>query len=172
MTDNITETPDVPVEATPVPALPIPAVPKKRNYINNKDLLEQIKISKKNGKMSNELAKMLQLLCYRYANKGNYVNYTYNDDMQSYAMMMLCKTWGAFNVEKGSNPFAFYTQCIKHSFSQYLNAEKRQRDIRDAVLVDNGLNPSFTFQMEHSANSGEGGDSCVDTAYNGWGSDE
>lgn len=148
----------------------LPTVPKKKNYLNNKDLLEQIKLSKAQGKMTNELAKMLQLLCYRYANKGNYINYTYNEDMQAYAMMMLCKTWNAFDPAKSDNPFAFYTQCIKHSFSQYLNAEKKQRDVRDAILVDNGMNPSFTYQMEHS--SGSDGSSCVDTEYNGWGSNE
>jgi DNA-directed RNA polymerase specialized sigma subunit len=120
--------------------------------------------------MTRELAKMLQLLCYRYANKGNYINYTYNDDMQAYAMMMLCKTWNAFDPEKSSNPFAFYTQCIKHSFSQFLNSEKRQRDIRDAILVDNGLNPSFTYQMEHTG-TGEGG-TCVESDYHGWGADD
>ena len=44
-----------------------------------------------------------------------------------------------------NNPFAFFTQCIKHSFIQYLNQEKRQRNIRDLILVDQGLNPSFSF---------------------------
>lgn len=160
-TDTVAETVTTPI---------IPAVPKKRtNYLNNKDLLEQIRQSKAKGQMTGELAKMLQLLCYRYANKGNYINYTYNNDMQAYAMMMLCKTWNAFNPEKSSNPFAFYTQCIKHSFSQFLNSEKRQRDIRDAILVDNGLNPSFTYQMD---NSGSGDGTCVDSDYQGWGSDD
>ena len=81
--------------------------------------------------MSNDLAKMLQLLTSRYAKKGNFANYTYNDDMQSYAMLMLVKTWNSFDPAKSSNPFAFFTQCIKNSFIQYLNYEKRQRDIRD-----------------------------------------
>lgn len=140
---------------------------KKRNYLNNKDLLEQVKLSKAQGKMTNTLAKMLQMLCFRYAQKGNYVNYTYNEDMQAYAMMMLCRTWNAFDPAKSDNPFAFYTQCIKHSFSQYLNAEKRQRDIRDAVLVENGLNPSFNYQIEHSGDGSR--TDCVDTDYHGWG---
>lgn len=70
---------------------------------------------------------------------------SYNEDMQAYAMMMLVRTWNAFNPEKSNNPFAFFTQCIKHSFIQYLNQEKRQRNIRDLLLVDQGMSPSFGF---------------------------
>lgn len=119
-------------------------------YLNNKDLLAEVIKSKKQAKMTNELAKMLQLLTLRYGKKGNFANYTYNDDMQSYAMLMICKTWQGFDPAKSSNPFAWFTQCIKNSFIQYLNYEKRQRDIRDEVLVDNGLSPSYNYQYEYS----------------------
>lgn len=70
---------------------------------------------------------------------------TYNDDMQGYAMLMLVRTWKSFDAEKGSNPFAFFTQCIKHSFIQYLNQEKRHRNIRDTLMVQQGLSASFGF---------------------------
>lgn len=101
--------------------------------------------------MTDKLAHMLQTLAARYGRKGNFANYTYNEDMQAYAMLMLVKTWNSFNPEKSKNPFAFFTQCIKNSFIQFLNQEKRQRDIRDAQLVDKGLTPSYTYQMEHEA---------------------
>lgn len=127
-------------------------IPSKRpvKYLNNKDLLAQVILSKKNGKMTNELAKMLQLLTMRYGKKGNFANYTYNDDMQSYAMLMIVKTWQGFDPAKSSNPFAWFTQCIKNSFIQYLNYEKRQRDIRDEVLVDSGMLPSYNYQHEYA----------------------
>lgn len=121
---------------------------KPRNYINNRDLLKQVALSKEAGQLNDTLAHMLTMLCKRYATRGQYVNYTYNEDMQAYAMMMICKTWHKFDAAKSDNPFAFYTQCIKHSFIQFLNQEKRQRDIRDELLVDNGLNPSFSYQIE------------------------
>jgi len=123
--------------------------PKKKNYLNNKDLLAEVVLSKANGKMSDKLAHMLTVLCARYGRKGNFSGYTYNDDMQAYAMMMLVRTWNSFKPEKSNNPFAFFTQCIKNSFIQFLNQERRQRDIRDVMLVDKGLTPSYTFQMEH-----------------------
>lgn len=122
---------------------------KPRNYINNKDLLIEVGLSKEQGHLTDKLAHMLTMLCKRYATRGNYVGYTYNDDMQAYAMLMICKTWHKFNPEKSNNPFAFYTQCLKNSFIQYLNQERRQRDIRDELLVNSGMNPSLTFQMEN-----------------------
>lgn len=117
----------------------------KTVYLNNKELLAAVKESKQMGQMSNTLAMMLQLLCSKYAKKGNFINYSYNEDMQGYAMMMLVRTWNSFDPEKSNNPFAFFTQCIKNSFIQYLNQEKRQRDVRDVMLIDQGMNPSFGF---------------------------
>jgi DNA-directed RNA polymerase specialized sigma subunit len=122
----------------------------KKNYLNNKDLLAAVLESKGQGQMSNRLATMLQLLCNKYAKKGNFANYSYNTDMQAYAMLMLVKTWNSFDPSKSSNPFAFFTQCIKNSFIQYLNQEKRQRDIRDETLLIHGLSPSHSFMYDES----------------------
>jgi hypothetical protein len=128
---------------------PAPKKPKKRNYLNNKDLLAEVAASKARGEMTPKFAHMLQTLCARYGSKGNYSGYSYNEDMQAYAMMSLCNSWKNFNEEKSQNPFAYYTQCIKSSFAQFLNSEKKQRITRDTLLVDAGLNPSYTFQMEY-----------------------
>lgn len=119
--------------------------PKKAVYLTNKELLAEIVNAKSKGFMTDKLARMLMMLTRKYARKGNYVNYSYNEDMVSYALMMLVRTWNSFNPEKSSNPFAFYTQCIKNSFSQYLNQEKRQRNIRDQLLIDQGMDPSYGF---------------------------
>lgn len=120
--------------------------PKKpKNYINNADLMVEVSISRERDQMTNNLVKMLTMLCDRYATRPQFSGYSYVDDMKAYAMYMIVRTWRAFNPEKGSNPFAFYTQCIKNSFIQYLNKESNERDIRDQLLVDAGLNPSFAF---------------------------
>lgn len=117
-------------------------------YLSNKELLAEVKTSKELGRMTDMLAKMLQLLCSKYAKKGSFINYSYNEDMQAYAMMMLVRTWNSFDPDKSNNPFAFFTQCIKNSFIQYLNHEKRQRDVRDALLIDQGLNPSYGYESD------------------------
>lgn len=130
---------------------------KPKNYINNADLMIQVSISREQDQMTNELVKMLTMLCDRYATRGQFSGYSYVDDMKAYAMYMIVRTWRAFNPEKGSNPFAFYTQCIKNSFIQYLNKESNERDIRDQLLVEAGLNPSFGY--------GDGDDSDTSSDY-------
>jgi hypothetical protein len=75
---------------------------------------------------------------------------TYNSDMQGYAMLMLVRTWKSFDEAKSSNPFAFFTQCIHHSFVQYLNQEKRHRDIRDMLITQQGLAASFSFMDDNT----------------------
>ena len=132
-----------------VPLVIEPEKKKKKNYLNNKDLLAEVLESKKNGQMTNNLAVMLQTLCKRYAKKGQFASYSYNDDMQSYAMLMLVKTWHAFNVERGKNPFAFFTTCVTNSFKQYLNTEKKQANIKNETLISMGLSPSFNYLTEY-----------------------
>lgn len=121
-----------------------------RNYLSNYNLLEQIAISKSKNKMSNELVNMLTLLCDRYATRGNFASYTYLEDMKMNALVNLCKTWSTFDADRSSNPFAYYTQTIKNSFIQYLKIEKKQRTIRDKLLVDYGASPSHTYVIESS----------------------
>lgn len=127
---------------------------KPKNYINNADLMYQVSISREQDQMTNELVKMLTMLCARYATRGQFSGYSYVDDMKAYAMYMIVRTWRAFNPEKGSNPFAFYTQCIKNSFIQYLKKESNERDIRDQLLVEAGLNPSFGYGDSDDGDSG------------------
>jgi len=131
------------------------AKPTVRNYLSKKELLGAVMESKQLGRMSDDLAFKLQLLASKYARSAQFARYTYNEDMQAYAMMMLVRTWNSFNPEKSDNPFAFFTQCIKNSFRQYLNLEKRQRNIRDELLVDQGLTPSYNYQMEYDGTSGD-----------------
>lgn len=123
--------------------------PKKKNYLNNKDMLAEVIASKQAGEMSKELGKMLMMLCFRYSQKGCYVNYSFNQDMQAYAMMMLVRTWKRFDPTKSSNPFAFFTECIKNSFILFLRKEKRYRTLKDEMLVDMGFTPSHTYTTEY-----------------------
>lgn len=138
------------------PAAPVVvAVPKKKNYINNADLMKELAKSKERGMMTDELAKMLTMLCSRYAKHPDYMSiYSYDEDMKAFAMLTLVKVWKGFNPERTNNPFAYFTQIIRHAFYQYLNHERKQRDIKDNILVDMGEQPSFTY-MENFRDKGE-----------------
>jgi len=126
-----------------------PRKKRKKKYLNNADLLIQLELSNEKGRMTELLAHMLLTLTTRYASQGNFAGYSYVDDMKAYAMYMICRTWHRFDKNKSNNPFAFFTQCIKHSFYQFLNKEKRQRVIRDELLVYSGMNPSNTYISDY-----------------------
>lgn len=115
---------------------------KPKNYLNNRDLCEQIRISKAQGKMSDELAKMCMALADRYSKHPNFANiYSYKEDMVASAYMALFRNYHHFNEEKYSNAFAYLTQICKHQFYHYLNSEKKQRETKNAYAIDLGVSP-------------------------------
>lgn len=126
-----------------------------KNYLNNADLMKELKKSRELNKMTDELAKMFMVLAERYASKGRFINYTYNDDLRGFALLTGVKVWKSFNPEKGSNPFAYFTQVFKAAFLQYDNSERRQRDIRDARLVSLGANPSYSYSDRYGSDDFE-----------------
>jgi len=125
-------------------------LPAPKKYINNSDLFPAVVNAKKEGVMTDELARMLQLITLRYSRSGKFIGYTFNEDMQAFAMMTLVKTWDRFDPDKYSNAFAYYTTCIHNSFLQFLNKEKTQREVRDELLLKQGLTPSFTYTIQHA----------------------
>ena len=117
------------------------------HYVTNAQLLEAIAEDKANGqKLSSKLAKYLYMIAERYSFSSSFAGYSFREDMVSFAVVNLCANWYKFDPAKSDNPFAFYTTAAYRSFLQYLADEKKQRDIRDQMLVDAGANPSFSYQ--------------------------
>ena len=106
------------------------------------------KFSVDHGKMTNTLAKMFLLLTQRYGTRGNWRGYTYNDEMQGQALMQLSQIGLQFDESKSDNPFAYYTAAITNSFTRILNVEKKNQSLRDDILMENGMMPSHTRQIE------------------------
>lgn len=139
-------------------------VKKKKNYINNADLLKELEISHKQDRLTEELGKMLLLLCQRYVQIPRFAKYTYTDDMRGFALMTLCKVWRGFDSTKSQNPFAYFTQCIHNAYFQFNNQERRQRDIKDELRISAGQNPSFNYSDRINAENADH-DATGDTDY-------
>ena len=97
------------------------------------------------GKLANPLVKSIMMLVDHYSQKGNFRNYTYLEDMKGQALLQMSQVALQFDESRGSNPFAFYTQCIKNSFIKILKNERKVRDTRDELLISHGMNASFGF---------------------------
>lgn len=122
--------------------------PKKKKseyYIRSEDMIPEIIESKRIGRITENLGRMFLILAKRYATVPRFSGYSYNEDLQGFAILTLCKVWKSFDETKYSNPFAYYTQVIHNAFFQYDNAERRQRDIRDEMLMKQGFQPSFNY---------------------------
>lgn len=117
------------------------------HYVTNAQLLEAIAADKANNQtLSPRLAKYLWMIAERYSFSPSFANYSFREDMVSIAVVNLCANWYKFDPAKSDNPFAFYTTAAYRSFLQYLAEEKKQRELRDVLLIEAGANPSFGYQ--------------------------
>lgn len=99
------------------------------------------------GSITNKLAKMFILMVNKYAQRGNWRGYTYIDEMKGQALLQLSQMGLQFDEYKSDNPFSYYTASISNSFTRVLNLEKRNQDLRDDLLIDQGASPSFSRQL-------------------------
>ena len=110
--------------------------------------MENGHFSKSDGQATDKLANMWIKLCERYATRGNVRGYTYNDEMKGQAILQLAQIGLQFDESKSNNPFAYYTAAVTNSFVRVINLEKRNQNIRDDILEQNGMDPSYTRQHQ------------------------
>jgi hypothetical protein len=108
--------------------------------------LETGEFCKDHGNMTHILATMFIKLCDRYATRSNWRGYTYNEEMRGAALVQLTQVGLRFDEFKSQNPFAYYTATITNSFTHILNSEKKNQNIRDDLLEQHGLTPSWSRQ--------------------------
>jgi len=120
------------------------------HYVTNSVLLPEILKAKEMGKVTHALAIMFHKIAERYSMSKSFATIPFREDMVASAVLNLMQNGLKFNPEKSSNPFSYCTQCCYHSFLQVIADEKKQRDIRDNLLLDGGMNASLGFmEKEH-----------------------
>lgn len=93
----------------------------KKNYLNNKDLLEEIKLSKKQGFLTIKAQKMLILIANEAIKKLPYFYPEDRKDCLQFAIHDLLKYWHNFDVDKYKNAFAYYTEIAKRGYAKGWN---------------------------------------------------
>lgn len=145
----------------------------KKFYITNAVMLPEVKKAKALGRVTEELGNMFILITQRFARHPSFSGYTFREDMEAFAIANLCANGLKFDTERFENPFNYYTTAIYHSFLQYLAEEKKQRNIRDLLLIEHGANPSSTmvdsnhddFNERHSDTGSDAGINPVGDDY-------
>lgn len=93
---------------------------RKKNYLNNKDLYDQIVLSKEQDKLTSDAEKMLVLLAERAIRKLTYVSEDDRQDCLQFALLDLLKYWRNFNPEY-KNAFAYFTEIAKRGYAKGWN---------------------------------------------------
>ena len=95
-------------------------MPRKKNYLNNRDLYDQIVLSKEADKLTPDAEKMLILLAERAIRKLVYLNEDDRNDCLQFAILDLLKYWRNFN-HKYTNAFAYFTEIAKRGYAKGWN---------------------------------------------------
>ena len=95
-------------------------VPRKKNYLNNKDLYNEIVKSKELDKLTPTAEKMFILLAERTINKLTYVSGDDRNDCLQFALLDLLKYWRNF-YPKYPNAFAYFTEIAKRGYAKGWN---------------------------------------------------
>jgi hypothetical protein len=91
-----------------------------KEYLNNKDLYDEIVKSKDLDRLTPTAEKMLILLAERAITKMKYVNSDDKNDCLSFAILDLLKYWRSFNP-KYKNAFAYFTEIAKKGYAKGWN---------------------------------------------------
>lgn len=134
----------------------------KRNYVNNRDLLEALIEYQKKCKEAEDsgdeaprvpdyIGKCIYQIATRLATKPNFSGYTYKDDMISDGIENCLKYMHNFDPEKSQNPFAYFTRIIWNAFLQRIKKEKKQMYIRfkssQSMIATGGTYDSGEVQL-------------------------
>ena len=114
---------------------------RKRNYVNNPDLLaaliaykelckEAEDAGEKNPQVPEYIGKCILLIATRLATKPNFSGYSYKEEMISDGIENCLQYIHNFNPEKSHNPFAYFTQIIWFAFLRRIQKEKKQTYIK------------------------------------------
>ena len=64
------------------------------------------------------------------SHKGNFINYSYREEMIGDGIESCVKYIRSFNPEKSSNPFAYFTQILYNAYIHRIQKEKKQQYIK------------------------------------------
>ena len=118
---------------------------KKNHYIDNKEffkhmcewkkaLIEAENAGEPKAPISNYIGKCFIDIAEHLAQKPNFTNYPYKDEMINDSIENCIMYAHNFNPEKSKNPFAYFTQIIYYAFIRRIQKEKKQQHIRHKVI--------------------------------------
>lgn len=132
------------------------------HYVNNPDFLQALKDHKAKVKeaaekglekpqLSNYIGECILKIANHLSYKPNFINYTYREEMISDGIENCILYVDNFDPERGSNPFAYFTQIIYYAFIRRIQKEKKQTLIKGKIIMEM---PFDAFDVQEQDESG------------------
>lgn len=129
------------------------------HYVTNKDflkafverklILDDCKLNNKEvPPLSDYIAKCILDICTRLSYKGNFINYSYRNEMVSDAILNCLSVADNFDPEKSSNPFAYFTQVAYFAFLRRIDQEKKQQYIKGKLIAELPLDEILSMEED------------------------
>jgi hypothetical protein len=143
----------------------------KKHYVNNPEFLKEMKVhiaavkkAKKHKKplpqVSEYIGECIFSIANKLANKPNFVNYPFREEMISDGIENSLQYLNNFNPSKSSNPFAYFTQIIYFAFVRRIQKEKKHlatkyRMIEESLLdlagdSSDGINSNGKYGSDYA----------------------
>jgi len=119
---------------------------RKRNYLNNRDLLMEIKLSKEKGNLTPTAVKMLILLSEKLQTRLKYQDDEDRKDCLAFAQLDLLSYWDRFDENKSSNAFAYYTQIAKKGLAKGWN-KLHPNKYSNTISIDGKTSDSALYTL-------------------------
>lgn len=89
-----------------------------KEYVKNKELLEEMIKSKEQDELTPRAINMLTLICENIIRKMVYQNPDDRQDCLQGAILDCLMYWRSFNPEKSSNPFAYFSSISANGIAK------------------------------------------------------
>ena len=125
----------------------------RKHYVDNKSfyaaLVEYQKKCKEAEALGNPIPRIPEYIgmcilkiATKLSSKGNFVNYSFKEEMISDGIENSINYLNNFNPEKSNNPFAYFTRIIYNSYILRIQKEKKQTYIKykayENAVLDGG----------------------------------
>lgn len=107
---------------------------KNNHYVTNEELIPELEEFTKTGKMSEKLGSMVLMIARGLANKGNFCNYTWKDDMIGEAVLAFLKFGKSYNPEVSKNAFGYIDMACYRAFIAYIKKQKKHSKIKNTCF--------------------------------------
>lgn len=115
------------------------------HYVNNQDFLAaiiewkaKVKEAEECGDetppVTNYIGECFYKIATHLSYKGNFINYSYRDDMILDGVENCLSIVKNFDPAKSTNPFAYFTQVIYYAFLRKIAKEKKQSYVKQKLI--------------------------------------